>query len=68
MSVRNVEMKWPPDMFNIENSFGFKEIEKPLKRYMQYNNFKLEEIQYIFCIMNTFCFLNKPKDIDGQEK
>jgi hypothetical protein len=54
--------KWPPDISNLEESIGYKDIEKLLTRYMKTNNFKFEEIQYIYTMMNTFCYLNKPKD------
>ena len=54
-------MKWPHDMTNLENSVFFNEIEKPLIRYMKSNNFKHEEIRYIFYMINTFCYLNKPR-------
>ncbi len=52
-------VKWPPEM-QLEKSIGFADIEKPLTRYMQYNNFKKEEIDYIFIMLNTFAYVNKP--------
>ena len=60
-------MKWPPDISNLENSHGFIEFEKIFSRFCKCNNFKLEEIQYLLCMMNTFCFLNKPKEKHGSE-
>lgn len=52
-------IKWPPDM-QLEKSVHFELIDKNLKRYMQYNNFKFEEIQYIYTMLNTFYYLNRP--------
>ena len=52
--------KWPPKM-ELDKSVGFNKIEMHLIRYMQINNFKYEEIDYILAMLNIFCFLNKPK-------
>ena len=54
-------IKWPPEILNLENSVGYKELEKILTRYMKMNNFKYEEIEYIYFMINTFCYINKPK-------
>jgi len=47
-------------MENLIKSNGFKDFEKIFINYCKYNNFKLEEIQYLMTMMNTFVYLNKP--------
>ena len=61
-------MKWPPSMDSLTNSIDYQDIIEPkFIRYMKKNNFKYEEIQYILTMLNTFCFLNKPRiEEDGQ--
>jgi hypothetical protein len=59
-------VKWPPDPNHLEKSVGFQDMEKCVTRYMKMNNFKLEEIYYIYYMMNTFCYLNNPR-MNGQE-
>jgi hypothetical protein len=58
--------KWPPEM-NIEKSIGFEDLHKVLTRYMKMNNFKKEEIDYIYLMLNTFYFLNLPRLKDGPQ-
>jgi hypothetical protein len=57
-------IKWPPDPDYLKNSTGFEQIEKLLTRYMKINNLKMEEINYIYYMLNTFIYLNKP-EING---
>lgn len=57
-------MKWPPDISNLKESNGFQDFEKSFLYFCRSNNFKHEEMQYLFSMLNTFCFLNKPnKDL-----
>lgn len=53
-------MNWPPDIFMLKSTKGFKDFEPIFTRYCKMNNFKLEEIQYLYSMINTFCFLNDP--------
>ncbi len=57
-------MKWPPDVSNLEMAYGYDEFEKKFLIFCKHNNFKYEEISYLLCMMNTFCFLN---NVDKKE-
>lgn len=48
-------------------TIGFEDIEKILTRYMKLNNFRQEEIEYIYHMLNTFSNMNIPKirDFNG---
>lgn len=63
-------MKWPPSMDNLKNSVDFQDvIDAKFIRYMKKNNFKHEEIEYILSMLNTFCYINKPKiEENGQRQ
>ena len=58
-------VKWPPDISNLEKSVGYDQFEDKFRKVCMTNNFKMEEIHYLLCMMNTFCFLNKPRMADG---
>ena len=52
-------MKWPPDISNLENSHGIEEFRIQFDKFCKTNNFKTEEIWYLYAMLNTFCYLNK---------
>ncbi len=53
-------IKWPPDNVIFEMNH-FDEAKKSLTRFMRMNNFKIEEMIYIFTMLNSFYVLNSAK-------
>ena len=44
---------------HLSKSVNYEEASKYIKRYMQLNNFKIHEIEYIFRLMDFFYFINR---------
>lgn len=50
---------WPPEMEDIKKEYGFDEFEKVFTKFCKCRNFKYEEIQYLYTMINVFYTLNK---------
>lgn len=51
---------WPPDLTHLQNAQGYDNFKKELEHFCLSNNFKSEDITYLYLVLNTFCLLNKP--------